>query len=253
MVFEDDVSKLIKGNEKKKKMRMRTRMRSEKTNTTVNRILVKLVMKRASIHASTVDPVLLCGFKAWYMKKLSDEAKKYCRAGHAMERPFLRQFHKHSIDGLTCGYKSIAIHETPLLVASTVIEGSLDSSDGELIFTTDDGSIGTMPIELKARLAHSTFYDERHRLEANCGLQAWENGEPIYVELDAESDEFNKWIPKHKESFQLLHHVAVRNVRKGLIIIGNNKKIMFGVFVTYRRETIVAYQSLLQDLYSTEF
>ena len=196
-----------------------------------------------------IDSVLLRGFMAWYMKKLGSEAKKYCRAGHDMEKPFLEEFHKHSTRGLTCGYKSLAIHETPL-VASNEIEGALDSSDAELVYKMDgDDTIRVMPVELKARLAHSTFYDERNRLEANLGLGAWENGDPIYVELDAESNEFHRWIPKHKESFQLLHHVAIRNLRKGLIVIGNGKKIMFGVFVKYSDETITAYRNVLFDLF----
>ena len=195
-----------------------------------------------------IDAVLLKGCMAWYMRKLKDSAKKYCREGHAMEIPFLKEFHEHSAAGITCGYKSIAIYETPL-VESTVITGVLDSSDAELVYEKDDGSIGVLPVELKARLAHSTFYDERNRMECNLGFQAWENGEPIYVELDAESEAFYKWLPKHKESFQLLHHVAVRNLRKGLIIVGNRRKIMFGVFVNYTDETIAAYRMVLRDLY----
>ena len=228
-------------------------------------ILSKLIeaearqQRRASLARGEADPdtvmdemdsVLLCGFMAWYMKKLSDEAKKYCRAGHDMEKPFLEEFHKHSVLGLTCGYKSIAIHETPL-VSSNEIKGALDSSDAELVYKMngDDTTIHTMPIELKARLSHSTFYDERNRLESNLGFAAWENGHPVYVELDAESEEFHRWIPKNKESFQLLHHVAIRNLRKGLIVIGNGKKIMFGVFVKYSDETIIAYRNMLADLF----
>jgi len=61
-----------------------------------------------------VDPVLLDIFKASKMKPLGEEAKKYCRAGHLLERPFLEQFHQHSLEGRTLGYKSLAIHETPV-------------------------------------------------------------------------------------------------------------------------------------------
>jgi hypothetical protein len=43
-----------------------------------------------------------------------------------------------------------------------------------------------MPIEIKARVAHSTFYSERQLIEANLGLAAYESGEPFYVEIDAE-------------------------------------------------------------------
>jgi hypothetical protein len=142
--------------------------------------------------------------------------------------------------------------------------GALDSSDAELIYKkeedhndsdsdsdsdSDDVAIETMPIEIKARVAHTTFYSERNQLEANLGFAAFENGEPVYAEIDAEGGDLHKWIPKHKESFQLLHHVAVRDLRKGLFLVGNKKKIMFGVFVTYSDNLIASYRSLLKDLF----
>jgi hypothetical protein len=140
----------------------------------------------------------------------------------------------------------------------------LDSSDAELIYKKedhaandsgsdtdddDDIAIETMPIEIKARVAHSTFYSERQLIEANLGLAAYERGEPYYVEIDAEGGELHKWIPKHKESFQLLHHVAVRDARKGLFLVGNKTKVMFGVFVTYSDNLIASYRALLKDLF----
>ena len=61
-----------------------------------------------------VDPLLHDILKALKMKPLGDKAKKYCREGHLLERPFLEQFHKHCLDENinTCGYNSVAIHET---------------------------------------------------------------------------------------------------------------------------------------------
>ena len=114
-------------------------------------------------------------------------------------------------------------------------------------------SLSTMPIEIKARVAHTTFYAERHQLETNVeateGMAAFENGEPVYHSINAEGGELQKWIPKRKESFQLLHHVAVRNKRKGFFLVGNKMKIMFGVFVTYSDSLIESYQAILKDLY----
>ena len=55
-----------------------------------------------------------------------------------------------------------------------------------------------MPIEIKARVGHLTFYAKRHQLEANLGLAAFENGDPVYCEIEAEGGELHKWIPKHK-------------------------------------------------------
>ena len=54
---------------------------------------------------------------------------------------------------------------------------------------------------------------------------------------------------KSQERFQLLHHVATRNVSKGLNIVGNKDKIMFGVFVNYKQETIDAYKVILNNVY----
>ena len=216
-----------------------------------------------------MDPVILAVFTKSYMKKLlGEEQKRYCRQGHANEEKFLLQFHEHSKEGLTCGYLSESIYESPLVV-SKEDNFFLDSSDAELVYKynrinnddneddddddddDDDNSspLNCMPVEVKSRLAHSTFYDERNRLYANDGLAAWENSRPVYTELDAEGDELRRWLPKSTEQFQLLHHVAIRKQRKGLILVGNKHKIMFGVFVNYEQKTIDAYRAVLKDIY----
>ena len=55
--------------------------------------------------------------------------------------------------------------------------------------------------------------------------------------------------PKAQGGFKLLHHVAIRDARKGLFLVGNKKKIMFGVFVNYSDNLIKSYQYILTDLY----
>ena len=114
-------------------------------------------------------------------------------------------------------------------------------------------SLSTMPIEIKARVAHTTFYAKRHQLETNVeateGMAAFENGEPVYHSINAEGGELQKWIPKHKESFQLLHHIAVCNKRKRFFLLDNETKIIFGVFVTYSDSLIESYQAIFKDLY----
>ena len=61
-----------------------------------------------------VDPVLHDILKASTLKPLGDEVTKYCLEGHLLERPFLEQFYNHSQDGITCGYKAIAVHKNPV-------------------------------------------------------------------------------------------------------------------------------------------
>ena len=55
--------------------------------------------------------------------------------------------------------------------------------------------------------------------------------------------------PKAQEGFQLLHHVAVQDALKGLFLVRNKKKIMFGIIVNCSDNLIKSYQSILKDLY----
>jgi hypothetical protein len=133
--------------------------------------------------------------------------------------------------------------------AELIYKKEEDNDDSSSDSDSDDIAIETMPIEIKVRVAHTTFYSSRLQLEANRGFSAFENGDPIYVEIDAEGGDLYKWIPKHKEIFQLLHHVAAQDLRKGLFLVGNTKKLMFGVFVTYSDNLIDSYRALLKDLF----
>ena len=107
-----------------------------------------------------------------------------------------------------------------------------------------------MLIEIKSRLSYSTFYDERENLCANRGIVVWQHGQLVYHKLNTEDDELFCWIPKSQERFQLLHHVAIRKQKKGLILVGDSHTIMFGVFVNYKQETINTYQMVLENIYN---
>jgi hypothetical protein len=213
-----------------------------------------------SIHPP--DPLLLQVFKASHMKPISGaKAKAYCRQGHENERPFMEELLKHSQEGLTGPIKIRGIHGAPL-VEKRRAKAFKDSSDGIAIYyeqedeeaseqSDDEGDYETkiLPIEVKSRIASSTFFRERHNLESVLGAAAWENGEPVYAHIDAEDRQLHDWIPKESENFQLLHHVAAYDSDKGLILVGNNKKVMFGVFVTYSKRLKDAYLEILEDLY----
>lgn len=128
-------------------------------------------------------------------------------------------------------------------VEAMSLKGVTDSSDEEFIYTrkeensnsdtnddtVDDSDVkGTIPTEIKARVTHSTMYAERYLLESNVEASdssiAYELSKPMYIEIDVKGGKLHKWIPKYKESFQLLPHVAVYDVRKGLFLVGNKKK-----------------------------
>lgn len=134
-------------------------------------------------------------------------------------------------------------------------DGSSSDSESDSRSEIDDGAMDKlMPIEIKARVTHSTYYTERNQLEINVeatkGYMAYKNGEPIHAEITAEGGELHKWIPKRKESFQLIHYVAVCDARKDIFLVGNKTKIIYGVFATYSDELIESYQYILKDLYT---
>ena len=215
----------------------------------------------AAYQRDEVDPVLMQVLKASFLKPLKGEVKEYCRKGHAMEPIFMAQLMEHSSNGLTGPYKIDAIHSTPLVKHANKLY-YVDSADGELVYhlqgNSDDENenecevdkdIKCMPIEFKSRLSLSTFVSERNAMAANLGAEVWENGEPVYIHKRADDPDLFKWIPRTSENFQLLHHVAIRGCDRGLIVVGNDRKIMFGVFVEYPEELRKAYLEVLGDLY----
>ena len=107
---------------------------------------------------------MLAVFQTSFTRKIKGEKqKRYCQQGHENEAKFLKQFHDHSKNGLTCKYKSVSIYESPL-VESTSSNYFLDSSDAELVYTLDhtdsdndsdsdddaDDVLYTMPVEVKS-------------------------------------------------------------------------------------------------------
>lgn len=87
-------------------------------------------------------------------------------------------------------------------------------------------------------------------MAANLGAELWENGEPVYLRMKADDPNLFKWIPCSSKNFQLLHHVAICNCNCGLILVGNDCKIMFGIFVEYSQALHDAYLEVLVDLYN---
>lgn len=133
------------------------------------------------------------------------------------------------------------------MLTKSVHGDSASDSDDDSLSSDEDNETLAVPVEIKSRLAHSSFHAERHNLEALEGLRAYEAGDPVYTQVN--HNELYHWIPMQSESFQLLHHVAVQNVRLGLILVGSNKNVMFGVFVRYDDAIIEAYRRVLDNLY----
>lgn len=210
----------------------------------------------ATYQDNEVDPVLVQVLRASFMRPLKGDAKEYCRKGHLMESVFMEQIVEHSREGLTGNVKILAAHSSPLVERSDR-PFFVDSADGELLVSvkeneedTDENAVKQIiPVEFRSSLATGTFLSERNQMEANLGAEVLDDGELVYIHLRADDPDFFKWVPRASENYQLLHHVVIRGCNRGLIAVGNDRKVMFGIFVEYTQEMCNAYLAVLDDLY----
>ena len=216
------------------------------------------------------DPVLCQVFKTSFMKPLKAELQENCRRGHELEHPYIEEFFNCSRDGRTLGIQAHSVFTSPLVQRTRAGEQAiLDSADGELVYTearanssnapTNTSGSDTspsqtrkvMPIECKACVAHSTFLQERGIVKEVLEAGQWDNdSRPFFFEVGADELRIFKLVPKESERIQLWHHATIRDAEKGLILIGNNQKLMRGVFVTYSNQIKAAYRQVLQDLHA---
>ena len=248
------------------------------------------------------DPLLIEIFRASFLRPLKQDAKEYCRIGHAMEHPYMKQLILHSKKGLTGQIQAHAVFSSPLVQSNSAqMMAVLDSSDGELVYSEADNTglnrraeslrnnsdcqnieattinnnddsnpethtasinpaqVKVMPVECKARLADTTFLTERDNNERNANLHQssmplhernhdYSDNLPTYYHIP--SNDLHQYINNPSERIQLLHHAAIRDAQKALILVGDGRgQVMYGVFVAYNDDTLRAYKSVLKDLY----
>ena len=63
-------------------------------------------------------------------------------------------------------------------------------------------------------------------------------------------DDLLKYIPRNHEDLQLLHHVYTHDARTGVLLVGNTKTLMHGVYVDYPGELLNAYGDIIDYLYN---
>lgn len=103
-----------------------------------------------------------------------------------------------------------------------------------------------MPVEIKSWLTSATFSVCQTKNKSIAGTDVWVVKVDTYKEVCAGSDEMWSLIPKCTELFQLMHHVAIWNKMRGLILISKVHRVIYGIFVVYKEEGIHAYNKILR-------
>ena len=129
----------------------------------------------------------------------------------------------------------------------------LKDSPDALLITDDDEKI---PIEVKGRVSVNTFRSERSNFEEHFSQQQRSQYESTiidetkYIRVDAMDDDLLKYIPRNHEDLQLLHHVYTHDARTGVLLIGNTKTLMNGIYVDYPGELLNAHGDIIDYLYN---
>lgn len=192
--------------------------------------------------------------RASFLKRQSGSKRDDTRKGRSLEGPFIRELWRH---GRGCNDLNDRLPNAPLFdrIYSTGLVRKIDapfvkdSSDavGVMEYDTDNAQPEIIPIEIKARLAPNTIAKESSLLRDNVGLVDYEEGKMVYEEI-ADSDVV-KWIPNDHESFQLLHHVYCYAAKRGMFLVGDDKKLMLGILVHFDEELLSAYDKVVHFIY----
>jgi hypothetical protein len=192
----------------------------------------------------SVDPVLLAILKASYLKKQASTARSFTRKGQKMEQPLLGKLWDDSQKEGAQRLPKFASLFRPGLVANKAKPFVKDSAD---CIGVVDGSLEVLPIEVKARVATNTAVKEKLALQDNIGLEEYSVFERPYIKIS--SEDVKKWIPSDHESFQLLHHVFCYGAKRGLLLVGDNKKILCGFVVDFQEDLLRSWEKVVLFLY----
>ena len=130
----------------------------------------------------------------------------------------------------------------------------LKDSPDALLITDDDEKI---PVEVKVQVSVNTFQSERSNFEEHFSQQQQSQyastiiDETKYICVNARDDNLLKYIPRNHEDLQLLHNAYTHDARTGVLLVGNTKKLMHGVYVDYPGELLSAHGEIIDYLYNS--
>ena len=158
----------------------------------------------------------------------------------------------------------------PLIMGEAIAESKINAASTlyEIVFSCNVGLVGSLErdflhaspdyliltrqgivrdiafTEIKCRTRIHTAYMEKQISDKN---DRW-------IEVDAGSQMFKKYVRSIKERFQLIHQAATLQVRKGLLLIGDRAgKLIRGIWINFEQRLLESYKSCLACIYRKNF
>ena len=129
-------------------------------------------------------------------------------------------------------------------LVSSLDKGYLHASPDFLLLISKEDKTEVAFAEIKCRTRVHTANLDR---ELDDGSNTW-------VEVDAISDQFKKYVRNIKERFQLIHQASTLQITKGVLVIGDKDgNVIRGVWINFDQELIDNYCRCLDGIYKENF
>lgn len=203
-------------------------------------------------------------FKKSFLRKLPDAPRRAADIGHRNEEPFLKAFFnecKKENNGLDeysfSSIDPVAIFRLGLVrkKGSKFAKASLDAAT----FIKDEYGLPVLvPTEVKSRVSPATLNEAKDRIEGLVGAELYNPRAKYLVDLSSDEDLLQVLLHddgyekrEKSESFQLLHGVYVTGATQGLLLVGSNNALMYGLRVSFRQDLLEAYEKVIDYIYET--
>jgi hypothetical protein len=199
-------------------------------------------------------------FKQSFLRPQTNEDNRSAAAiGHRNEEPFLKAFFDACNGTSDSPYAFSSLNPKALyrlgLVRKAESSFAKASLDG-IVVLEEDLDFECIPVEVKSRVSVATMTEAADRIEEFVGVESYRPTSKYLVHARSSDplfrlllhDNNNKRREQH-ESFQLLHSAFVAGTNRGLLLVGSDKDLMYGVHVHFDQELLDAYEAIVDYVY----
>lgn len=194
-----------------------------------------------SVHLRRKNRTLL---KCTYMKPLTGKSKEWCKLGHELEVPLVKQFIS-DCNWVTAVYKAglVQMRERPYIKDSIDFLGV--GRDGN-----NEGRL--FGVEVKGGVTPGTLFKERER-GARLGLVLGQERRSKYEQFAWDEDALSLYLESRHEAVQILHHAVTYSLNVVVLLIGNRKGVIeAGIIMHFDNVIKSGHLNVLQFLFEHE-
>jgi hypothetical protein len=218
-------------------------MASFQNNTTINKSLKMLILE-SFINSSLIKPVT----------KLND--KRELAGGHRNEEPFIKSFYRYYTN--KCGNREhgfcIETIHRPGLVRHKELKYIKSSADGLMVVRNfNNNQLELIPIEVKSQMTQGTAGQSQQAMQAFVGDERYSGGASLFLEVDVTELQtvlYDKSGRHKHEILQILHHAYTYQSRRVLMLIGNDKSLMYAILINVPALIWNAFGKVVQFAYN---